>query len=61
MFAQSLIVTVALTEDYIQSMIREMLLFAAQLSGVVPAGFSFSRECLPEADSMSLDKWERIG
>jgi hypothetical protein len=32
-----------------------------QLSGVVSAGFSFSPECLPEADSMSLDKWERIG
>ncbi len=32
-----------------------------QISGVVSAGFSFSPECLPEADPMSLDKWERIG
>ena len=33
----------------------------AQISGVTSAGFSFSPECPPEADSMSLDKWGRIG
>jgi len=27
----------------------------------VRVGFSLSPECLPEADSMSLDKWGRIG
>jgi hypothetical protein len=27
-----------------------------QLNGVVSARFSFSPECLPEADSMPLDK-----
>jgi len=32
-----------------------------QISGVASAGFSFSPECLQETDSMSLDKWERIG
>ena len=32
-----------------------------QISGVVSAGFSFSPECLPETDFMSLDKWGRIG
>jgi hypothetical protein len=32
-----------------------------QTSGAASAGFSFSPECLPEADSLSLDKWERIG
>ena len=32
-----------------------------RISGVVSVEFSFSRECLPEADSMSLDKWGRIG
>jgi hypothetical protein len=36
-------------------------ILAAQLSGVASVGFSFSPECVPEADSMSLDKWERIG
>ena len=33
----------------------------AQLSGVVSVGFSLSPECLPDADSMSLDKWGRVG
>jgi hypothetical protein len=32
-----------------------------QTSGAANAEFSFSPECLPETDSMSLDKWERIG
>jgi len=32
-----------------------------RISGVVSVGFSFSPESLPEADSMSLDKWGRIG
>jgi hypothetical protein len=32
-----------------------------QFSGVVSVEFSFSRECLPEADSMSFDKSGRIG
>jgi hypothetical protein len=32
-----------------------------QLSGVVSAGFLFSPECLPETDSMSLDKWGTVG
>ena len=31
------------------------------ISGAANAGFSFSPECPPETDFMSLDKWERIG
>ena len=33
----------------------------AQISGVASAEFSFSPECLPETDFMSLYKCERIG